>query len=119
MSALTYATAQILRALPRERITRVAGALADYRWSDALGRAVVGIYSRAYRVSLDDCVDKSGWPSFDAFFTRGLRDGVRPVDADANVIASPADGRVDSIGVIDRGSTFRVKGSSYRVEDLV
>jgi len=119
MSALTYATARLLRVLPRERLTRLAGALADHQWSRPLGRAVVGIYGRAYRVSLDECVEQDGWASFDAFFTRALRDGARPVDADPRVIVSPADGRVDSLGDIDEQSTFRVKGNDYRVEDLV
>lgn len=119
MSALTYATAQLLRVLPRERLTRLAGALADHRWASPVGRAVVGIYGRAYRVELDECAEKEGWPSFDAFFTRALRDGARPVDGDPRVVVSPADGRVDSLGEIDDRSTFRVKGSAYRVEDLV
>ncbi|MDP9000347.1 MAG: phosphatidylserine decarboxylase, partial [Myxococcota bacterium] len=73
MSAVTYATAQILRALPRERIGRVLGRLADRPWSAGLGRAVVGLYSRLYDVRFDDCVERGGWASFDAFFTRRLR----------------------------------------------
>lgn len=119
MSALTYATAQLLRVLPREKITRFAGALADHKWSAPLGRTVINIYSRAYNVELDDCIEKSGWPSFDAFFTRELREGARPVDRDPRTITSPADGAIGSMGPIEADSTFRVKGSDYRVEDLV
>ena len=50
MSAVTYATAQILRVLPRARIGRAIGRLADHRWSPPVGRAVVGLYSRVYDV---------------------------------------------------------------------
>jgi phosphatidylserine decarboxylase len=119
MRAITYATAQILRALPRERVSRAAGWLADRAWSRPVGRAVVGVYSRAYDVSLDECEEQGGWTSFDHFFTRALRDGARPVDKDPRVTVSPADGRVESMGPVDDGSVFVVKGRPYRVEELV
>jgi phosphatidylserine decarboxylase len=119
MSALTYATAQLLRALPREKITRLAGALADHKWSDPFGRTVVNIYRRAYNVELGECVEQGGWASFDAFFTRELREGARPIDSDRRAIVSPADGVIGSMERIEADATFRVKGSDYRVEDLV
>src|ERR1700683_4948606 len=77
MSAVTYATAQILRVLPRARIGQALGRLADRRWSSPVARAVVGLYSSVYDVELDDCQESGGWASFDAFFTRRLRDGAR------------------------------------------
>ena len=75
MNAITYATAQILRVLPRTRITRVMGRLSDYAWPDRVGKAVVNLYCRAYDVDLDECRKASGFRSFDEFFTRELRDG--------------------------------------------
>lgn len=118
MNALTYATAQILRVLPRTTITRAMGKLADYEWGDRLGKAVVDVYSRAYDVELDECKKRSGFRSFDEFFTRELREGARTFPADPRVVISPADGRVDSIGPVD-GRTFSVKGRPYDVEELV
>jgi phosphatidylserine decarboxylase len=119
MSAVTYATAQILRVLPRARIGRALGRLADHRWSPPLGRAVVGLYSRVYDVELDECVENGGWSSFDAFFTRRLREGTRALDPDPRAVLSPADGRVESMGAIDEGGTFVVKGRPYAVAELV
>jgi phosphatidylserine decarboxylase len=119
MSAVTYATAQFLRVLPRARIGQALGRLADHRWSPPLGRAVVGVYSRVYDVRLDDCVESGGWSSFDAFFTRRLREGARAVDPDPRVITSPADGCIDSMGTIDAQGTFVVKGRPYSVAELV
>ncbi len=118
MSALTYATAQLLRVLPRAQVSRAAGRLADHSWSPRLGRAVVALYSRVYDVELAEC-DETSWQSFDSFFTRGLRHGVRPIDPDPAALVSPADGRIDSMGAIDDTSTFRVKGQRYSVEELV
>src|ERR1700728_3799309 len=118
MSALTYATAKLLRVLPRERVTRVMGMLADHSWSPPVGRAVVALYSRVYDVELGEC-EETQWDSFDSFFTRVLRRGARPVDSDLRSIVSPADGRIDSMGPIGDDSTFRVKGRPYRLEELV
>ena len=119
MSALTFATAQLLRVLPRARVGRALGRLADHTWHPHLGRAVVGLYSRAYNVELDDCTQIDGWTSFDAFFTRGLRAGARPIDRDPRTIVCPADGLVDSMGPIDADQSYRIKGRPYRVEELV
>jgi phosphatidylserine decarboxylase len=119
MRAITYATAQILRVLPRAGVSRAAGWLADLPWSRPVGEAVVGVYSRAYDVSFDECVESGGWTSFDHFFTRALRDGARPIDRDPRVIVSAADGRVESMGPVDRDSRYVVKGRPYRVEELV
>ncbi|MBX3187889.1 MAG: phosphatidylserine decarboxylase [Labilithrix sp.] len=118
MNAITYATAQILRVLPRTRITRAMGRLADYEWPDPVGKAVVNLYCRAYRVELDECRKASGFASFDEFFTRELREGARPMPEDERIAVSPADGRIDSIGPID-GRAFSVKGRPYRVDELV
>jgi len=118
MNPLTYATAQILRVLPRTRITRAMGRLADYAWPDPVGQAVVSLYCRAYSVELDECRKSSGFRSFDEFFTRELRDGARPMPDDARIAISPADGRIDSIGPVD-GRAFHVKGRPYQVDELV
>ena len=118
MNAITYATAQILRVLPRTRITRVAGKLADYAWPAPVGKAVVNLYCRAYGVELEECRKVSGFTSFDEFFTRALRDDARTLPSDRNMALCPADGRVDSIGPID-GRTFAVKGRPYRVDELL
>jgi phosphatidylserine decarboxylase len=119
MSAVTYATAQILRVLPRARIGRAIGQLADRRWSGPVGRAVVGLYTRMYDVSLDECVQNGGWANFDEFFTRELREGAREVDADPTAIVSPADGSIESMGTIEADGTFVVKGRPYSVAELV
>jgi phosphatidylserine decarboxylase len=119
MSAVTYATAQILRALPRARIGQAIGRLADRAWSPPVGRVLVGLYSRMYDVELDDCVERGGWTNFDAFFTRRLREGAREIERDPRCISSPADGRVEAFGPVDERGTFVVKGRPYSVEELV
>ncbi|MGH7272291.1 MAG: archaetidylserine decarboxylase [Polyangiaceae bacterium] len=122
MSAVSYTTAQLLRVLPRARIGRAIGLLADSHWPMPIGRAVVALYSRAYDVSLAECADPGdpgGWSSFDAFFTRRLREGARAIDPDPRSIVSPADGRIESMAAIEAGGSFFVKGRPYSVRELV
>ncbi len=117
MKSLTYASAQLLRVLPRERITRFMGRLADVEWPRPLERAVLGAYCKAYDVALDECESPDRWTSFDHFFTRKLREGARPIDGAAWV--SPADGRLESPGMVTADSRYLVKGRPYRVDELV
>jgi phosphatidylserine decarboxylase len=120
MTAATYAAAQLLRVLPRERITKAVGRLCDARLPPAVSNAVVKLYSRAYRVDLDAAAKTAtAYESFDAFFTRALRDGLRPQCPDPAAIVSPADGRIEALGPIVEGGRFLIKGQPYRVEDLV
>jgi phosphatidylserine decarboxylase len=120
MTVATYAAAQLLRVLPRRGITRVMGRLADWNLHPAVADAVVGLYVRAYDVDLADTVSPSGsFASFDAFFTRPLRDGARPIQAAPAGLVSPADGRLEDAGPVTAGGALRIKGRAYTVKDLV
>jgi len=120
MTVATYAAAQILRVLPRARITRMMGRLADARLHPAVADAVVGLYVRAYAVNLGDTVPPEGsFPSFDAFFTRPLRSGARPIAPDPGTFVSPADGRLEDAGPVTAGGRLTIKGRAYAVADLV
>lgn len=119
MSALTFATAQLLRVLPRAGVSRVMGRLADQSLPPSVARAVVGLYSRAYDVHLHECERQDGWESFDAFFTRTLRANARPLDGDERTVVSPADGRLDGPGPVDEHAVYMVKGRPYRADELL
>jgi phosphatidylserine decarboxylase len=119
MSAATYVTAQIMRMLPRAKISRAVGSLADWPWPAAVGSAVVGLYARAYDVALDESKSRGPWLSFDEFFTRPLREGLRKIEADPRAIVSPADGRIVSAARVAPGGTFLVKGRPYSVGELI
>jgi phosphatidylserine decarboxylase len=120
MSVATFAAAQLLRVLPRVRITRAVGRLADAKISRPVATTVVAIFTRAYNVDLAEAIHPDeGFDSFDAFFTRRLRDGMRPITADADAIVSPSDGRLEAIGPIEKGGRFFIKGRDYRADELL
>jgi phosphatidylserine decarboxylase len=52
-------------------------------------------------------------------FTRRLKDGARPIDANRDVLASPCDAIVGACGAVVDGQILQVKGFAYELGDLV
>lgn len=59
------------------------------------------------------------YPSLDAFFTRRLRAGARPVERDPGRLVSPADGRVLVYPEVAAGSALEVKGTRATLTEVV
>jgi phosphatidylserine decarboxylase len=120
MSVTSYAAAQLLKVVPRSAVSRALGALCEVEPPRAVLKIVLDRYSKAYRVALDEASpDQQPYRSFDAFFTRALRPGLRPIEGDAETLVSPADGKVSELGAIDDAGTMRVKGQEYRLDALL
>jgi len=52
-------------------------------------------------------------------FTRELKPGLRPFDADPVIVASPSDGIIGAHGRIRDGELYQIKGAPYSLRDLV
>lgn len=63
--------------------------------------------------------DFNDYPHFNAFFTRALKQEVRPIDKRANHIIAPVDGIVSQLGQITQGRIFQAKGHQYTVKELL
>lgn len=59
------------------------------------------------------------YESFNAFFTRELKDGARPIAQGEHTLACPADGCVSQSGRIQRGRVFQAKGQSFSLLELL
>ncbi len=96
------------------------GRLADLHGPTTCVQMAIDAFVRAYGVDLSEAdVPEGGYRSFDAFFTRRLIAGARPLDPDPKALLSPADGRVEDFGAIQSGGSLRVKGKEYSVEELL
>jgi phosphatidylserine decarboxylase len=62
---------------------------------------------------------KTRFASLHECFTRELKDGTRPVDADLKVLASPCDAIVGACGQVTAGSVLQAKGFPYPLIDLL
>ena len=74
-----------------------------------------------YKVNIAEVAqtDLTTFNSFNAFFTRELRKGVRPIALGENVITSPVDGAISQIGPISGGRIVQAKGRHYSVVELL
>lgn len=80
----------------------------------------IAAFVRAYDVDLSEVATPAGgFRTFDAFFTRKLVSGARPIDPEPTGIVSPADGRIEDFGSMHAGAVLQVKGQRYTVSDLV
>ena len=59
------------------------------------------------------------YESFNAFFTRELREDVRPLEHEPTTIACPVDGEISQIGNIEKGEVFQAKGKSFNLSALL
>jgi phosphatidylserine decarboxylase len=114
----TFAAAQVLRVVPRVRLSQAVGRLCDANVPATLSRLAESIYCRAYGVNLAEAERENGtYASFDQFFTRRLRSGVRPIASTS--IVSPADGRLEQLGPVTVRGVISVKSTDYRVGELI
>lgn len=112
--------AESLRALPRTRLSRAMGRLADLKGPRPLVERAIEAFTRYYGIDMSEAlIPADGFSSFDAFFTRKLKPGVRPLDPDPEAILSPADGRLDDVGPIATDASLRIKGRTYGVQELL
>ena len=117
---MSVSSLDLVRLLPRKMVSRALGFLAELPVPRALLVPVLKAYSRGFGVDLSEAARPlSAYASFNDFFTRELRAGVRPLDADPRAILSPVDARVYASGTVEAGSVLRVKGVPYRVAELL
>jgi phosphatidylserine decarboxylase len=86
-----------------------------------ISQAFIRSFQKQYDIdmSLAANPDLASYPSFNAFFTRPLKDGARPIARAADAVVSPADGAISQLGKIDGDAVFQAKGQSFSVEQLV
>ena len=63
--------------------------------------------------------DPEAYESFNAFFTRQLREDARPLEHDDTTIACPVDGTISQMGSIENGELFQAKGKSFNLSALL
>ena len=105
-------------ALPKQGLTSMAGAIASIRGGAATTR-LIRWFVRKYGVDMSEAAepDIAHYASFNEFFTRALRPGLRPLAA-AELIC-PVDGAISQFGAIERDQIFQAKGHRYSTRALV
>ncbi len=105
--------------VPQHLLSRCTGWLARLRRPVWLKNRAIGVFVRLFGVDMTEAAESDfrTYPSFNAFFTRRLREGVRPL-APADIVC-PVDGTVSQLGAIREGLIFQAKGRHYTTAELL
>ena len=108
------------RLLPQHGISRIVLAATRSR-VPAFKNALIRLFVRGFNPDMSDAVERepTAYPSFNEFFTRALRAGTRPVDADPRAIVSPVDGTVSEAGTLSADRLLQAKGHEYTLRALL
>src|SRR4051812_18597276 len=103
---------------PKRAMTMGAGRLANIK-GGGLTTAFIRWFVAHYNVDMSEAAepDVSRYETFNAFFTRALRPGARPL-ADADFVC-PVDGAISQFGPIDDDRIIQAKNHDYTTTALV
>jgi len=106
--------------LPQNLLSRLVGWIAASRIG-IVRAALIRLFLNRYRVDLAEASpsDPGAFASFNDFFTRRLKAGARPLDADPRSAVCPADGLVSQAGPIRGDSLLQAKGIDYSAAALL
>lgn len=78
-------------------------------------------FARQYRVNWNEALHQQpeDFEHFNAFFTRELAPGMRPLGGDEQTVVSPADGHISQIGNIDQDTVFQAKSHGFSTTELL
>ena len=106
--------------LPQHGLSRLVLQATRSR-TPAFKNALIRLFVRGFKPDMSDAVltDPAAYPSFNEFFTRALRAGARPVDADPAAVVSPVDGTVSEAGTLSADRLLQAKGHEYTLRALL
>jgi phosphatidylserine decarboxylase len=107
-------------ALPQHTLSRIVYAATRIRWSpwkDLLIRWFI----RRYDVQMADALvtEPTAYEHFNAFFTRALRAGARPLPENTDLLVSPVDGSISRMGLLEDETLLQAKGRPYTLTALL
>ena len=113
-------TTHLTHVLPHRLLSSLARRLA-YSDHPRLRAWLIDTVTRRFGVDMAEAAqsDPASYPTFNAFFTRALKPGVRVADPDPRALVMPADGRISQCGPIEQGRIFQAKGQSFTAAELL
>ena len=106
--------------LPKHLISRVVGKLAAARMG-FFTTFLIKTFVRQYKVDMSEAAqpDEAAYPTFNEFFTRPLKEGIRPLSEEKDALIFPVDGAISQMGPINEDQIFQAKGHNYSVKALL
>lgn len=106
--------------LPKKLITYLIGLGATWKggW---ITRYIISLFIRIYNINLQECYKSNlnDYETFNDFFTRKLNINNRTIDMNPSTLIMPVDGIISQLGKITDTHLFKIKGSSYYLDELL
>lgn len=108
------------RMAPQKALSAAIGWGARLALPNALRPAVLRRFAASYGINAAEAeLGLEHYGTLQAFFTRRLRPGLRPLASGADAVVAPADGAVLDAGVVSAGRLLEAKGSAFSLSDLL
>ncbi|WP_435236302.1 archaetidylserine decarboxylase [Psychromonas sp. PT13] len=106
--------------LPKHLVSRLTGALAKIE-AGKLTTFLIKKFIAKYNIDMSEAKhsDPAYFKTFNDFFTRELRDGIRPIYEGEENLCMPVDGQVSQLGEIKAGRIFQAKGHDFSLRELL
>lgn len=100
--------------MPKQLVSRLVGKLAAAELG-SVTTAGIKWFIKQYKIDMSEAAqsEPEAYKTFNAFFTRALKPGVRPLSQDQDYIVHPVDGAISQCGPINDGQIFQAKGHEY------
>lgn len=107
-------------AMPKHFLSRMVGKLAAAK-AGWLTTSLIKLFIKQYKVNMAEAEHSNPeyYKTFNEFFTRPLKDGVRPLVEDKDIISQPVDGAISQLGDIVDGQLIQAKGHNYSLQALL
>jgi len=107
-------------AMPKHLVSRAVGKLAQAE-AGALTTTLIKAFIKQYQIDMTEAQyeEPSHYKSFNEFFTRPLKDGLRPIATEENIIAHPVDGKISQLGDIQDDRLIQAKGHDFSLQTLL
>ncbi|TMN35375.1 archaetidylserine decarboxylase [Pseudoalteromonas sp. S2755] len=107
-------------ALPKHAVSRLVGKLAAAE-AGALTTKLIKLFIKQYKIDMSEALheDPAHYKTFNEFFTRPLKPGIRPLAEDSNILAHPVDGAISQLGDVVDGQIIQAKGHNYSLQTLL
>jgi phosphatidylserine decarboxylase len=103
--------------IPRQLATRLMGWFSKIE-NPLLARVSIAVWQLFADLDLGEAQTQR-FASLHACFTRQLRTGARPIDADTGILTSPCDAVIGACGQVHERALIQAKGFLYSLQDLL